>query len=273
MKMNVRMIGAAELDAKLAKLAEELRRSIPSLVKQQARSSATNFAFRSVPFGFQEPEKFRATIEAEVRRVYATRENPNAVYLLLRAVDPQQAEIYWSLHKKGKVRQANQILNSVSIQRGSDVGILKNARVGKGAHVPKKIAPRSLVTSTELRAIVKRQVRLAGFAKAGWYQAARAIGGRLRTNFTTADGVRGTKETFPAYLRKLANASPGIGGARQGGDEMSYFVEIFSSVKHAVEALPHGRQAEAERAARDFFVESCAKQLQIIREKIFRKAS
>ena len=273
MQAQVKMIGDKVFDRKMEQLAEEMRRSVPSLVKQQARSAAQNLGFQTAPYGFDAPEKFLATIEAEVKRVFATRDQPGAVYLLIRQVDPIKAEAYWAAHKKGSRRRALDILNSVTIKKGTDISVLRDARTGRNGHVPKKIQPRALVTQSELNAMVKRQQQLAGFAKAGWYQAARGIGGRVRTNLVDADGKRSTKETFPAYIRKLANSSPGIGGARQGGGENSYWVEIFTNVRHAVDALPKSQEAKAMAAAKEAYTKACMEALKVLRSKIFKRAS
>ena len=270
MKTDVKVMGAAQFDRKMERLAEEMGRSIPSLVKQQARSEAVNYGFHTSPYGFDTPEKFLDKIEGDIRRVFATREQPGAVYLLIRQVDPIKAEQYWAAHKKGSKRRALDILNSVSIRRGADLNVLKDARTGWWGRVPKRIQPRALATKSELNALVKRQQKLAGFAKAAWYQAGRGIGGRIRTNFVREDGSRGTKETFPAWIRKLANANAGIGGARQGGGESHYWVEIFSQVRHGADALY--RESEAIEAAREGFEKACMAALVEIRAKIFRKA-
>lgn len=273
MRANVRVMGATEFDRKLERLGEEMRRAVPSLVKQHARSGAVNLGFHTLPYGFDEPEAFRAKIEADVRRVFATREDASAVYLLIRQVDPQKAELYWAAHKKGSRRRALDILNSVTIPRGADVAVLKEARKGRGGSVPKRIQPKALVTKSELNAMVKRQQRLAGFAKAAWYQAGRAIGGRIRTNVVRTDGTRGARETFPAFIRKLANGNAGLGGARQGGGETHYWVEIFTNVRHARNALSKAKEAQAMAAAREGFEKACREALAEMRGRIFRRAS
>jgi hypothetical protein len=274
MKMSTRVIGGGEFDRKMAKLAEGLGRELPSLVRQAARAGAQNFGFYTAPYGFDEPERFRAKIESDVRRVFATREDASAVYLLLRAVDPQKAEAYWAAHKKGSKRRAADILNSVSIPRGADLSVLKAARSSRRGHVPPKIQPRALATKTELNALVRKQMKLAGFAKAGWYQAGRGLGGRIRTNVVdAATGKRSTRETFPAFIRKLANANGGIGGARMGSDAFSAFAEIFTNVNHAVDALPKGQQARAAAMAQEAFDAACVEALRVVRSRVFRRAS
>jgi hypothetical protein len=260
---------AAKWDRKMARFALELKRSMPSLVNQAARSCAIQYAYVSQPFGFTDPEKFRKTIEAEVTRVFITRQNASGVYLLIRDIDPIKAEAYWAAHKKGSTRRAADILNSVNIPRSTDVSLLKNARTGKNAHVPKKIKPRSLVTQGEQRAIINRQVKLAGFAKAGWVNAGRSLGGRLRTNTTSATGQRTTTETIPAWIRAVANKYKTSGGSTTGSTETGAYAEIYTSVRHAQNALSDGAKTSATEQARTYFVNACKESIQILKQKIF----
>lgn len=268
--MSVTTTGADKWDRKMARFAAELKRAMPSLVNQAARSCAIQYAYASLPVGFNDPEKFKITIISEVARVFITRENASGVYLMIRDVDPVKAEAYWAAHKKGSARRAADILNSVNICRSTDISILKNARTGKNGHVPKRIKPRSLVTKGERSAIVNRQVKLAGFAKAGWVNAGRSLGGRLRTNNVSSTGVRSTSETIPAWLRAVANKHKNTGGSYTGSTETSAFAEIYTSVRHGEEpALWAGAQDSADEMARSYFVNACTEAIHILKSRIF----
>ncbi len=239
-------------------LANQLGRSLPSLTAQGARSCAINYGYHTQPYGFAEVAKvaYEHTVEAEVARVYTTRENASGVYLLIRAVDPVKAEAYWAAHKKGRKRRAADILNSVSIQRSTSLAILKAARTGKNGHVPKKIQPRSLVTKQEQRAIQKRQKALVGFAKAGWYQAARALG-RVRSTVVADDGSRTSAQIFPAYIRTLARRNSGIGSGKTVSSPHHAMTSISTHVRHALPALPESARKKAEESARQAFQKAC----------------
>jgi hypothetical protein len=239
-------------------MANALGRTLPSLTAQGARSGAINYGFYTLPYGFLETTKvaLQLKIGDEVSRVYTTRDNPSGVYLLIRAVDPVKAEAYWAAHKKGSTRRALDILNSVNIQRSTSTSILKAARTGRRASVPKKIQPRSLVTRQELKAIQKRQMQLAGFAKAGWYAAARSLG-RVRSSVVADDGSRNSVQVFPAYIRAIARKYPGLGSARTVASQYNAATTITSHVRHAAEAIPDGLMFKAEESAQRAFRETC----------------
>ena len=260
---------SAKWDRKMARFSAELQRTLPSVVNQAARSCAIQYAYASQPHGFMDPEKFKLTIVSEVARVFITRQNASGVYLLIREIDPAKAEAYRAAHKKGSMRRAADILNSVNIPRSTDISILKNARTGKNAHVPKKIKARSLVTQGEQRAIINRQLKLAGFAKAGWVNAGRSLGGRLRTNNTSASGQRTTTETIPTWIRAVANKYKDSGGSHTGSTATTAFAEIYTSVRHAENALSDGAKTSATEMARTYFVNACRESIQILKAKIF----
>ena len=260
---------SAKWDRKMARFSAELKRTLPSVVNQAARSCAIQYAYASLPYGFMDPQKFKDAIVGEVARVFITRDNRSGVYLMIREVDPIKAEAYWAAQKKGSLRRAGDILNSVNLPRSTDISILKNARTGKNAHVPKKIKPRSLVTQGEQRAIINRQVKLAGFAKAGWVNAGRSLGQRLRTNNVAADGTRTTTETIPAWIRAVANKHKTTGGSSTGSTDTTAYAEIYTSVRHATNALSDGAKTSETEKARTYFVNACKESITILKAKIF----
>lgn len=278
MSVIVTVRGVSEWNRKMNSLAKDMGRSLPSLCAQGARSACISYAARTLPFGFSTVAavSMRLILGAEVSRVYVTRDNPSAVYLLIKKSDPQKAEQYWAAQKKNgaQSRRAMDILNSVSgMEKSTSVSILKAARTSRHAHVPKRIAPRSLVTKQELSTIINKQQKLVGFAKAGWYSAARALGGRVRTNLVWADGSRSTVETFPDYVRKLANANPGIGTATVATSPTSASATVGTNVRHAVNALPASQQAEAEAIAEVAFNDACRTALKFYQQKHFARSA
>lgn len=264
MRMSVHTRGIDRWERDLRSIAASLGRELPSLCAQGARSCAINYGYHSLPYGFDESiaAHYRQMIKVQVATVYAVRDNPSAVYLLIKAVDPLKAEQYWAAHKKGRRRRMADIVNSVSIQKSTDISILKSARTGRNANVPKRTAPKSLVTIQQLRAIQKQQERLVGFAKAGWYQAARKLG-RVRRSVDN-NGVRTSEQIFPAYIRSLARKHQNIGDAVVRSTADSASATISTNVRHAVNAMPPRRQAQAEASAEDHFRQACYNQLQRI---------
>lgn len=258
MRASVTTRGLRETSKAFQNMANALGRTLPSLTAQGARSGAINYGFYTLPYGFLETTKvaLQLRIMDDVSRVYTTRDNPSGVYLLIRAVDPLKAEAYWAAHKKGRQRRALDILNSVSIQRSTDVSVLNAARSGIRGSVPKKIQPRSLVTRQELRAIQKRQSNLAGFAKAGWYAAARSLG-RVRSSVVADDGSRNSVQIFPPYIRALARKYQGLGSSRTVASQYNAATTVTSHVRHAEDAIPGGLMFKAEESAQRAFREAC----------------
>lgn len=273
MKATINTRGAQRTKKTFARMAQALNRTLPSLVTQGARSCAINYGYHTQPYGFADApaEKFRSTVGAQVAQIYATRENPSAVYLLIRNIDPVKAEAYWAAHKKGSKRRALDILRSVSVPNGTDISILKAARTGRKASVPKRAAARSLVTMPQQRALWKQQRALVGFAKAGWYQAARALG-RVRRSVEMTDGTRTSEEIFPGYIRKLARQYPGIGHGVTVSTDTHAACTVSSSVRHAADALEEGRKLQAEDSARENFRDACRVALYHITQKRTRSA-
>jgi hypothetical protein len=139
--------------------------------------------------------------------------------------------------------------------------------------VPKDFQPSALVTETQARAYAKKQAALVGFAQAGWYAAARGLGGRVRRNRVSATGKRSTSEAFPAYVRKLANRYSGIGGARVISGSHTCRVEIWTGVRHAQNALPSHLQSLAEDDAQASVAAALRVSIRYLNKKRFNLAA
>jgi hypothetical protein len=84
-------------------------------------------------------------------------------------------------------------------------------------------------------------------AMAGWYQAARGLGGRVRSNYRI-NGKRQTAEKFPPTVRKTSRRFSGLGGARITGSGASMVIEVWSHVRHATDAIDEGQRAAIDDA-------------------------
>lgn len=272
MKTGYELQGASALIAKLTKHPELISRARDSVLAQEARALCVSYGFATEPRGLQDKsaQKMAALVEGDVRAVYASRQRPSQVFALLKIHAPHLANAYWHAHKAKKTRRMGQILTAANLPQGLDPGALKAARTGPGARVRRKSQePVSLATEAQVRAKVKKQQQLVGFAKAGWYAAAKALGGRVRRNYITTAGKRATAEIFPAYVRKLARRHPGIGGARIEAGR----VEIFTRVRHADVALTSSNYAKATDAARASLAKSLARAVREVNRRTFKKAA
>ncbi len=200
-----------------------LSRTTESIVNQEARALCVSYGSSTLPGpGLQDGgkvEAFRKTVEGDIKRVFPSREDPSRVFQLLQAHAPQYAAAYWHAHKSRKPRAVAAILRKANLPQGINPAAHKAARTGKHGRVKKGQKPVSLANAAQLRVFVRKQRALVGTAKAGWYCAAKGIGGRV-------------------YVRKIARKFPDLGGVRFRGTGQRYTVEIFTNVRHAREALP-----------------------------------
>jgi hypothetical protein len=268
MKTGYELQGASALIAKLTKHPELIARAKDSVLAQEARALCVSYGFWTEPRGLQEKASVSLSklVEGDVRAVFASRQSPPQVYALLQVHAPQLAKASWHAYKAKKPRRMGQILTAANLPQGIDPGALKAARTGPGARVRRKTQrPVSLATEAQVRARVKTQQRLVGFAKAGWYAAAKALGGRVRRNYVTNEGKRATAEIFPDFVRKLARRHPGIGGARVSPGR----VEIFTNVRHADVALTSSNYMTATDNARASLAKSLKKAVHEVNRRTF----
>jgi len=249
MKIGYDVRGASALIQKLTDHPDLINRTADSVLAQEGRALCVSYGFMSEPRGLQEKSgaKLSNVVEGDVRSVFASRQDAAKVFRLLQSRDPGKAKAYWHAYKSGDKRRMGQILTSANLPQGIDPGALKAARTSPGARVNRKTQiPVSLASEAQVRARVRKQQQLVGFAKAGWYAAARALGGRIRKNYVTPLGKRATAEIFPAYVRKISRRYPSIGGARV----LPGRVEVFTNVRHANVALDSGDYVTATDNAR-----------------------
>jgi hypothetical protein len=234
--MGAKVTGADEFARKLADYSKRLQRDTASLVKQEARALAVELGKKTYPLGWDDgnAEQFREKVRGDVSKVFAARSNPGSVYLLLQQHAPHLAKAYWAAIKSQKPRAAAEIVRRANLPTGVVAGAMDKARTGKRGGVPRSAEPVSLITESQLGVIQKRHAALVGLAKAAWYSAAKALGGRVRKG---GGRVGKTEEIFPAWIRKLARKFQGIGNAKITGGELRPTVEISSSVEHAQRAI------------------------------------
>lgn len=277
MRQGLSISGADAFSKKLGNFAEQLGRSTRSLLAQEARALAVELGSGTAPLGLQQAggEQNRKRVDREVRRVFASRQSPAAVFKMLQARAPQLANAYWHAFKAGKTRKMGQILTKAGLpETGTSPATLHAARTTPTAGVPKSQIPQVLVRESEVRALSRRQQLLVGAAKAGWYQAAKSLGGRVRRNLREgSEGIRRTEEIFPDYVRKISNRFSGLGGSYFTEGEIAS-VTIYSSVRHALDAFPdsHFIDAAIDRAG-DRFYKGLAMAVRIQNLNTFKSAA
>jgi hypothetical protein len=249
--MATNITGITAVKKRMDRYAADLQRETLSVLRQEARALCIELGAATLPGpGLSEStgDKFRKTVESDVRKVFASRKNPSAIYRLMMIHAPHMAGAYWSAVKSGKTRAAADLVRRAGLPQGLDPAALRTARAGKQARVLKNQNPISLATEAQVNAFARKQGQLVGVAKAGWYCAAKGLGGRVRRNIVSPFGKRATAEAFPSYVRKLARRYPQLGGARVIAGKNPR-VEIFTNVRHAKAALPGGFYRAAVSAA------------------------
>lgn len=243
MKTGIRITGGRGLVAKFRQHPQLVARTTESVLVQEARALCNEYASATLPGpGLQDGgkvEAFRKTVEADIKRVFAIRSNPNQIFQMLKAHAPELAGAYWHAYKSKKPRSMAAILRKANLPQGLDIAAYKATRTGLHGRVKKNQRPISVANEASVRVLVRKQRALVGTAKAGWGCAAKALGGRNRRNLRdAAGGNRSTEEVLPAYVRAIMRKFPDLGGARVVVEGDRVAAEIFTNVKHAADAIP-----------------------------------
>lgn len=274
MRTGARIIGTASLIQKFKAHPDLLNRTAESVLKQEGRGLCKEYGRITVPYGYQDgvATGLRKRVREDVSRVFAVRSSPAQIFAMMKIHAPLLANAYWHAHKANRPRAMADLVRKANLPQGLNPALHKGARTGKKGRVGALPAPLSLVSEPQLRTFTRRQLALVGFAKAGWLAAAKAIGGRVRRNLVAKDGSRSTEETFPKWVRDVERKHPGIGGARFTNADGHLVLEIFTSVKHAVEALPPVEYEKANNQAKHNLAEQFSNAIAALNKRIFRAA-
>lgn len=276
MRVKVQAHGARELASQLRDYPAILHRETESILRQQARALCLEYAGATMPgpgFDAAKDQKFKQRVAGDVGRVFASKDRPGSVFAAIQRVNPALAGAYWwGAVKKDNPTAAERILRLANIPRGLSAAALKAARTDPYARVPKTQQPVSLAPAPQVRALVKKQTALVGFAKAGWVAAANSLGGRVRKNIRNDDGTRTTEERFPKSVRDLARKFPGIGGSTYTSSGGRHTLTIFTNVRHARNAMNEPLQRSAEDRAQQRFTKAIGHALRALNKKLRRAA-
>lgn len=277
MKTYVTTTGEKALISKLAKYPELINREMESVLKQQARALCVEYARVSGPgdgMGEAPIDKAKKEVETDVRRVFATRDDPWRVFQMLKTRDIKLANAYWHTYKSKKgdyQRSMDAIRKKAGLPEGMSPDAQRAARTGRGGRVPKETEPVSLANSAQVRVLIRKLQQIVGMAKAGWYCAAKALGGRVRGSYESG-GETVWYEKFTASVRKVARRFPGLGGATITNTQGKIEIAIFTSVGHAQKALSADKYQSATARGQKRFAAALAKAVTALNAKIFKAA-
>lgn len=259
----MKVTGTAALQKSLRDYAKEMNRTTQSVLRQEARSLCVDLSFKTDPYGFGDPHAvFMARITGDIRKVFTTMKEVWQVTELIKPRSHRLAMAFWSAMKKGDEARARKYMRQAGINVESLDRILhRTARTGKRGSVAKNATPKQIVKEATREKYVIEKQKTIGTAKAGWYAAAIALGGRVRTG--------DSKQIVPKFIRRLASKWPGLGGATVS----SLRVEVFTNVTHGDEALQFGALDTAVQSSREKLIENLQKTALKIKRQAFKQAA
>jgi hypothetical protein len=272
MAHGMKVIGADAFGKKLGKYPELVGRTVESVLKQEARALCIKLGGAAMPVGLTETARVqahRAKVARQIGEVYVSQDRKNAIAAEIKRRSPDLARAYVRASREGNEAQMRRYMREAGLVIGGlNPAVHRNARTGQYGKVEMS-GPREVVSKPQLDAFIRKKQANVGTAKAGWYAAAKALGGRIRRNLVADDGRRSTIEIFPAYVKKIARKFPGLGGAKV----MPGRVEIFTNVRHAEEAYLGMAVDDAIYYGKLSFKVAIEKALRRIRERGFRDAA
>ena len=183
-RFTAKMHGTDDVVRLLRRFPQKIRRTLESLVKQEARGLAVELARHTRPFGFGEKAKQQGEkgVSGNIRKVFAL---PSDAYEQMKQTNPEEADRFWAQVTNRRFSKARDTLaksssswNDLTVGR-LDPNLHKQSRNEKGRVTRKR--PAMVVTSPKaLDTYITRIQKRVGFAKGSWINAAKAIGGRVR---------------------------------------------------------------------------------------------
>jgi len=271
MDIDVTVSGATPTRQSIKKIAEELGKDFTSIGIQEARGLAVELGRYTLPVGLSESSgnKLQERIRNDIRVMFPAlsdgKVGATRIYGILEKVSKKLAERFWAKYEAGGIDGAEEFLSRrvQGLPRGVDKEADARRRRGK-----KSPEPTSVARQTVRDNYMKRRVKTAGMAKAGWLGAAKSLGGRVRRGGGRSGG---TRATFPSYVRK-AGARKKLGASRISSRNGVLRISLRNSVRHASEVLDVSLQQRAEGAAFRKFVRSLNRAVQF-RAQSFKRRS
>lgn len=243
MNVSFQIDGLDRMNERLARHPERLAMAAESQLKMQARFLARDLARETAPVGFGERARagIAKRVAQDVRLMFPANQlsqrNASRVYELIKAeFDEGTADAFWREWRKGNTAKAERYMRRRGIKRGVDESEYERRR--KAGDL--RGAPIALAAESRVESMIRRRQKRVGMAKAGWYQAARGVGGRLRV---TNSGNGKTVAAFPKWVI-AAGSGLALGGARVRSGPRP-MVKIFSKVRHGKKALRREVMAKA----------------------------
>jgi len=270
--MGVKVTGLREFTSFTRAMVRGTERDVASILKQEARGLCVEMGAATMPLGFREGPavKFRRRVEGDIGRVFLTKDDRGKVFKLLERRSRSLARGFLRALREGNDAQVRKYMRDAGLKvEALNPAAHRAARTDPKGRVPKGFQAAEVVSAPSLRAYIRKQQQLVGLAKAGWYAAAKSLGGRVRRNLESEDGKRRTEEIFPSYVRKLARRFPGLGSAVVSEKK----VTVGTRVNHAREALPADLYENAVDGAQVRLAKALREALRRRKQRGFRAAA
>lgn len=228
--IKLKLEGGRELERALRAYAKGVGIDAEESVKELARTGARQLAMRTEPFGLTGKSKRigEMAVSKDVSLAYSS---TGRTYNELRKISERKARAYGKAMEAGDHKAAERIIRSTlpdwqEVSPTDNGEHLERLRDSKGRVRSPQIV--NLANDGAVSAIRAEKMQTAGTAKAGWVQAAEAIGSKSR---------------FSSWLRK----SGALGAARVLKRGWGTVVTLFNRVRYLSNVLPDSKLRAALR--------------------------
>lgn len=271
MDVKIETQGIEELMGDLARYSRDFDKDSEQILRQAAREVCVESARSTRPFGLTESaaEAESKAIEAEVKQLFpvvSSRVDSDArrVASMIRPKSRALATQFLISIEKGDTAWTRRIMRKVGLPRGVQADIHQQIR-RKSRGVPSaKRTPLAVVTPNSRGAYIRRRQKTVGKAKGGWHQAAKALGGRLRTKGANGKSVN----RLPKFVTRHRGTDLGGAQVKRGRNPS---VRIWNSVPYIESVFPKNQQARAMAKARKNLVKAFTIQISKLKKRSRRR--
>ncbi len=226
MDVKIKTKGLDELLVKLRKFPDFVEEAGDRVLKQGARELAGECARLTRPAGLgDKPGKDgERMIASEVRRLFPAKGDGGRIYELIKAKDVVLANQYYAAFKRNNTNLMSRIIRKAGVARGIDEGVHRALR--KKGGVRSSTLPIAVVTPGAQRGYIRRQQKMVGLAKGGWFVASKSLGGRSRVQTNSGKLV----QKYPKYVRRHGRKGE-LGGSSFQGSGRKRSVRIWNNVR------------------------------------------
>ncbi len=261
MKVDLKVKGLDEVLAKLSRFPKDVEKVTERVLKQAGRAVAAEAGKLTGKGGLNESqgERQEKKIAREARSLFPATDDGGRIYDLIKAKDEVLAKQFYAAFKAKNVKLQNALMRKAGVSRALDESAHKRLR--KRGGVKSSSVPLAVVAPGRQRSYIRRQQKLVGLVKGGWFAAGKSLGGRQRTQ--TPEGK--TVNTFPGYVRRHGRKAT-IGGSSYTGARNAR-LRIWNAVRHIGEVMPANVRRQAVAGAEKKLAKAFEAELKYLNRK------